>query len=384
MSDFLPYGHQWIDDDDIDSVVRVLKADYIAQGPEVEKMEKTICDLTGAKYSVVVSNATAGLHIAVAALNLPKDSEGITSPITFVASSNCLVYCGLTPRFADIDPRTYCIDPVEIEKKITPHTKVLIPVDFAGQPAEMDRIKEIADKNDLHIIEDAAHAIGTLYPDGTPVGSCKYSDMTVFSFHPVKTITTGEGGAITTNNKALYDHLVLLRSHGLVRDPDQIADYPGPWYYEMNELGFNYRMTDIQAALGNSQLNKLSLFKKRRREILTKYNEAFKDNKYLTVPYETPGADSCFHLYILQIDFEALGKTRKQTIKELNSNGVGVQVHYIPVAYQPYYKTRYFTKRGDFPVSDHYYDKALSIPLYPKMTDDDVQRVIDTVLKVVQ
>jgi len=379
MNTFLPYGHQLIEDDDIAEVVRVLKSDYIAQGPEVEKMEKTICELTGAKYCVVVSNATAGLHIAVQALNLPEKSEGITTPITFLASANCLVYNDLLPRFADINEKTYCIDPSEIEKKITPHTKVIIPVDFAGQPADMKAIKAIANKHDLYVIEDAAHAIGSFYPDGAAVGSCKYSDMTVFSFHPVKTITTGEGGAITTNSKTLYDHLVLLRSHGMVRDPAQISDYPGPWYYEMTELGFNYRMTDIQAALGNSQLKKLARFKDRRRAIIQRYNEAFKTNSFLTIPYEEPGADSCFHLYILQIDFARLCKTRNQVIKEVNGSGVGVQVHYIPVTYQPYYKTNFFTKRGDCPRADAYYDQALSIPLYPAMTDDDVERVIRVV-----
>jgi UDP-4-amino-4,6-dideoxy-N-acetyl-beta-L-altrosamine transaminase len=384
MNKFLPYGHQLIDDDDIAAVVQVLKAEYIAQGPEVEKMESTLCALTGSRYCVVVSNATAGLHIAIQALNLPKNSEGITSPITFLASANCLVYNNLIPRFADIDERTYCIDPIEIEKKITPHTKVLVPVDFGGQPADMKAIKTIAERYELRVVEDAAHAIGSIYPDGSPVGSCKYSDMTVFSFHPVKTITTGEGGAITTNSKELYDHLVLLRSHGMVRDPAVIADYPGPWYYEMTELGFNYRMTDIQAALGNSQLKKLAKFKERRQSIVRRYNEAFGSNPFLTIPFEIHGADSCFHLYILQIDFERLGKSRNQVIKEVNANGVGIQVHYIPVTYQPYYKTRYFTKRGDFPKSDAYYDRALSIPLYPAMSDADVDRVIKTFNAVVR
>lgn len=383
MEQFLPYGHQMIDDDDIAAVVRILKADYIAQGPEVERMEKTICELTGAKYCVVVSNATAGLHLAVQSLNLPHNAEGITSPITFLSSSNCLIYSGLIPRFADIDERTYCIDPAEIEKKITPHTKVLVPVDFAGQPADMKAIKAIADRHEFSIVEDAAHAIGSVYPDGSPVGSCKYSDMTVFSFHPVKTITTGEGGAVTTNSKELYDHLVLLRSHGMVKDPALISDYPGPWYYEMTELGFNYRMTDIQAALGNSQLKKLARFKQRRRDIVRRYNEAFKNNSFLTTPFEAPGADSCFHLYILQIDFSRLGKSRNQVIQEVNANGVGVQVHYIPVTYQPYYRTHYFTKRGDYPKADAYYERALSIPLYPAMTDADVDRVIATFNAVV-
>lgn len=382
MSGFLPYGRQLIEDDDIEAVVRVLKADYLAQGPEVEKMEQTICHLTGAHYCVVVSNATAGLHIAVAALDLPSGSEGITSPITFLASANCMVYNNVKPCFADIDSRTYCLDPEQTKSRITPETKVLIPVHFAGQAADMSAIKKVADAHRIHIIEDAAHAIGSTYSDGTPVGNCKYSDMTVFSFHPVKTITTGEGGAITTNSKVLYERLLLLRSHGMERDPAKIADYPGPWYYQMDGLGFNYRMTDIQAALGNSQLKKLPRFKDRRRAIIKRYNEAFRDLSLVTRPYETPSQDSCFHLYILQIDFVALGKSRREVMADLASNGVGTQVHYIPIPYQPFYKTRYFTKRGDFPVADAYYDHALSLPLYPRMTDEDVEKVISNIHRV--
>jgi len=384
MTGFLPYGHQMIDEEDIAAVVATLRADYIAQGPQVERMEKTICEITGAKYCAIVSNATAGLHIAVTALDIKAGMEGITSPITFLASANCLVYNSIQPRFADIDEKTFCIDPVELEKRITPTTRVVVPVDFGGQPADMAAIKKIADAHGLRIVEDAAHAIGSIYPCGSPVGSCKYSDMTVFSFHPVKTITTGEGGAVTTNDKHLYDRLVLLRSHGMTRDPAQIPDYPGPWYYEMDELGFNYRMTDIQAALGNSQLKKLERFKSRRRLIRMLYNEAFKDNPYLEIPYETPGADSCFHLYILQVDFKALGRTRREVMAELTAAGVGTQVHYIPVVYQPYYKTHFFTKKGDFPKSDAYYEKALSIPYYPAMDDEDIQKVIETVNRVIR
>ncbi len=376
MHSFLPYGRQLIDDDDIAAVVDTLRADYLAQGPQVAQMEKTICEITGSKYCVVVSNATAGLHLAVTALDLAPGTEGITSPITFVASSNCLVYNGLIPCFADIDPKTYCIDPKEIEKHLTPRTRVLVPVDFAGQSADMKAIKAIADKHGLRIVEDAAHAIGSNYIDGSMVGSCKYSDLTVFSFHPVKTITTGEGGAVTTNDKALYERLSLLRSHGIEKDHERIADYPGPWYYEMNYLGYNYRMTDLQAALGNSQLKKLPAFKQRRREIVERYNEAFKDLPNVTIPYEATGLDSCFHLYILLFEFEKMGRTRKDFMAELTAAGVGTQVHYIPVTYQPYYKANYFTKRGDFPVSDAYYDRALSMPLFPRMDDDDVEKVI--------
>jgi UDP-4-amino-4,6-dideoxy-N-acetyl-beta-L-altrosamine transaminase len=380
---FLPYGRQCIEDDDVQAVVATLTADYLAQGPQVEQMEATICKITGARYCVVMSSATACLHLAVTALGLPPGSEGITTPITFVATSNSLIYNGLVPRFADIDSRTYCIDPGQVERQITDRTRVLLPVDFAGQPANMARIRGIADAHGLKVIEDAAHAIGSVYPGGARVGSCLYSDMTIFSFHPVKTVTTGEGGAVTTNDKGLYDRLTTLRSHGIIKEPELIADYPGPWYQEMDELGFNYRMTDIQAALGNSQLKKLERFKARRRQIMVRYNEAFKGMRHLTTPFEAPGADTCFHLYVVLIDFAALGTTRRDVMAQLTAAGVGTQVHYIPVVYQPYYKTRYFTRRGDFPVADAYYDRALSLPFFPRMDDEDVEKVIRTVRRVV-
>ncbi len=382
MHSFLPYGRQMIDEDDIAAVVETLRADYLAQGPQVERMEKTICEITGAKHCVVVSSATAGLHLAVQALGLEPGTEGITTPITFVATSNCLLYNCMIPRFADIDARTYCIDPAEIEKRVTPRTRVLLPVDFAGQPAEMKAIHGIADRHDLRIVEDAAHALGSTYADGSSVGSCRYSDLTVFSLHPVKTVTTGEGGAVTTNGTTLYERISLLRAHGIEKEPARLADYPGPWYYEMNELGFNYRMTDIQAALGNSQLRKLVFFKQRRREIVRRYNEAFADLPSVTIPYEAPGVDSCFHLYILLIDFERVGRTRRQVMGELTDAGVGTQVHYIPVTYQPYYRKHFMTGPGDFPVSDSYYSRALSMPLFPRMDDADVAKVIRIVRRV--
>ena len=278
------YGHQYIDDSDIEAVVKVLKSDYLTQGPSVTQFEKTICEITGAKYCVSVSNATAGLHIAVATLGLKEGDEGITTPNTFLASSNCMVYNNVKPVFADINPVSYNIDPAEIEKHITDKTKLLVPVHFAGLPCEMEKINSIAKKHNLHVIEDAAHAIGSQYADGSYVGNCKYSDMTVFSFHPVKTITTGEGGAVTTNDEKLYQKLLMLRSHGTTKDENLLTKNSGPWYYEMQSLGFNYRMTDMQAALGCSQLAKLDWFKKRRREIVAAYNNAFAGMKYLKTP----------------------------------------------------------------------------------------------------
>lgn len=377
------YGHQYIDESDIKAVVDVLKSDYLTQGPSVTKFEQEICRIAGAKYCVSVSNATAGLHIAVAALELADGAEGITTPNTFLASSNCMVYNKIKPVFADINPVTYNIDPIEIEKRITDKTKLLIPVHFAGLPCEMEKISAIAKKYNLRVIEDAAHAIGSQYADGSYVGNCKYSDMTVFSFHPVKTITTGEGGAVTTNDEKLYQKLLMLRSHGTNKDEKLLTKNPGPWYYEMQALGFNYRMTDMQAALGYSQLQKLDFFKKRRREIVAKYNNAFAGMKFLKTPTEPENVSSCFHLYAVQIDFTALGKTRAQVMQELREKGIGTQVHYIPVPTQPFYKENFGYKDGDYPIAEKYYEQELSLPLYPGMSDEDVDAVIKTVKEVI-
>ena len=380
MRSFIPYGRQWIDDIDIKAVNSVLLSNFLTQGPAIEQFEESIKEITGAKYCVAVSNATQGLHIAVSSLNIPEGFEGITTPITFVASANCLITNNLIPVFADIDPRTYNISPAEIEKKITSQTKVVIPVDFAGQAVNIDAIKKIADKHNLYVIEDAAHAIGSYYADGKPVGCCHKTDMTVFSFHPVKTITSGEGGAITTNNEEIYKKLIKLRTIGITKNESELNKNPGPWYYEMQLLGGNNRMTDIQAALGRSQLSKLPFFKKRRKEIISKYNNALKDIPNILIPYEENGLDSCFHLYVLQINFEKTGKSRKQVMEELKLNGIGTQVHYIPVNSQPFYVKKYGDYQKDlYPVSESYYRKCLSIPLFPMMTDDDVEYVIEKV-----
>jgi UDP-4-amino-4,6-dideoxy-N-acetyl-beta-L-altrosamine transaminase len=379
---FIPYGKQWIDDSDIKAVEAVLRSDYLTQGPVVNQFEEAIKQITGAKYCVAVSNATQGLHIAVAALELAGGMEGITTPITFVASANCLISNNLIPIFADIDPQTYNISTKEIEKKLTNKTKVIIPVDFAGQPVDIDAIKQLADKHNLYLIEDAAHAIGSNYADGMAVGCCHKADATIFSFHPVKTITSGEGGAITTNNEILYKRLLKLRTIGITKDPTELHQNPGPWYYEMQSLGGNNRMTDIQAALGCSQLSKLPFFKQRRREIVEIYNKAFANLPHITPPFETESVDSCFHLYVLQIDFERIRKSRKEIMEELIEKGIGTQVHYIPVNTQPYYIKKFFYEKNNFSVSEEYYSKCLSIPLYPKMTDEDVEKVFETVINI--
>lgn len=379
MNKFIPYGKQWVDEDDINAVVEVLKSDFLTQGPKIEKFEKAICAYTGAEYCVAVANGTAALHIAVAALNIEKGKEGVTSPNSFVASANCLVYNDLKPVFADIDNKTFNIDPVEIKKRITCDTKVIIPVHFAGQPCDMIEISENARGMKIHVIEDAAHAIGSRYADGTKVGNCKYSDMTIFSFHPVKTITTGEGGSITTNSPEIYEKLKLLRTHGITKDSDKLSKNPGPWYYEMQESGFNYRITDIQAALGISQLKKLNKFVERRREIVKKYNEAFKDIEWLRIPYESDGVYSAFHLYVIQIDFEKINKSRTQVMDELRRKNIGTQVHYIPIHTQPYYRKNFRYIHGDYPVVERYYEQTLSLPLYPGMNDEDVEYVRDCI-----
>jgi UDP-4-amino-4,6-dideoxy-N-acetyl-beta-L-altrosamine transaminase len=379
-TDFISYGKQWISEDDVQAVVDVLHSDYLTQGPEVQKFENKICEYTGAKYCVAVANGTAALHLAVAALGLKPGCEGITTPITFAASANCMLYNEIIPRFVDIDAHTYNIDPEKISDSITDSTKLLIPVHFAGQTADMPRIHKIAEDNNLFMIEDAAHAIGSQYADGSYVGNCKYSDLTTFSFHPVKTITTGEGGAITTNSKELYERLLMLRSHGITKDENKLSMNPGPWYYEMQELGFNYRLTDMQAALGISQLSRLDEFKARRREIIAYYNEAFKEIHWITVPSEVEGLSSCFHLYVVLIDFQKIGLTRAEVMAELLSKRVGSQVHYILVPQLSYHTILH---SGELPHAESYYEQCLSIPLYPRMSNEDVNIVIEAVLNLV-
>lgn len=354
------YGRQLIDEADMQAVQGVLESDFLTCGPKVRAFEQAICDYTGAKYCVAVANATAGLHIAALAAGLQPGDEAITSPITFLSSSNCICFTGATPIFADIDEATANIDPEEIKKHITDKTKVLIPVHFAGQSCDMEAIAAIAKKHNLMVIEDAAHAIGSDYKD-TKVGSCKYSDMTVFSFHPVKTVTTGEGGAVTTNSKELYDLLCALRGHGMHKDGDMTTT----WEYEMRELGYNYRMTELQAALGITQLQKLPFFKQRRREIADCYN------KQLGWPHleEKEFSNACFHLYPVLVD------DRCGFYFRAKEKGLNLQVHYIPVHTQPYY-ARYGYKAGDYPKAEAYYAKCISLPLYPSLTDEDVQEII--------
>lgn len=374
------YGRQSITQDDIDAVVAVLRGDYLTQGPKVDEFEAAICAVTGAKHCVAVSNGTAGLHLAVAALDLPPDAEGITSPNTFLASPNAFVYSAQRPVFADIDPKTYNLTPETVERCLTGSSAAVMPVHFAGQPCDMQEIGQVAKAHGLRVIEDAAHAIGARYKDGGAVGNCAFSDMTVFSFHPVKTVTTGEGGAITTNSDDLYERLCMLRTHGVTKDPGRLQGPAQPWYYEMQALGFNYRMPDILAALGISQLTRLAAFVSRRREICARYNTAFSPKEWLTVPFEADGVYSAPHLYVVRIDFELIGRSRAEVMYALREQGVGTQVHYIPVYRQPYYVEHFPVEAARYEHTERYCAQCLSLPLYPAMTEDDVARVIAAVL----
>lgn len=374
------YGKQTITLSDILEVLKVLRSPYLTQGPKIKEFEDAICNYVGAKYSVAVSNGTAALHMAISSLDISSSREVITSPITFLASANCVLYVGGKVKFADIDKKTACIDVDEIKKQITANTKAIIPVHYAGQSCDMEKIHQIAEEHNLFIIEDAAHAIGSEYK-GFKVGSCKYSDMTIFSFHPVKTITTGEGGLITTNNKDLYEKLLMLRSHGMTKNEQVLTKNDGPWYYEMQCPGFNYRITDIQAALGISQLKRLDEYAKIRREIVNLYKKEFADDERFSYLEEKEYSKACFHLFPLLIDFSKISLNKQELFTKLKEKGLNLQVHYIPVHLQPYYKKLGF-KEGDFPKAEEYYKKTISIPLYPALTYKDVKHIVKKIKEV--
>jgi len=371
----LPYGQQWLDEADIEAVVQVLRGELITQGPAIQAFEEKVAKYVGAKYAVAFTNGTAALHGACFAADIGPGDEVITTPLTFLASSNCVLYQGGTPVFCDINMETYNVDPNEIEGKITSNTKAIIAVDFSGQPVEMDRISDIARENNLILIEDAAHSLGADY-DGRKVGT--WADMTMFSFHPVKHVTTGEGGLIVTDNEEFYQKLIQFRSHGMTRNSDEMTQNDGPWYYEMLALGYNYRMTDIQAALGVSQMDKLDNFIQRRREIVEIYNRELADIPGLVLPYQHPKANSSWHLYVVRFLPEYFSYSRKEIFETLRNWNIGVNVHYIPVYLQPYYKELGYSK-GLCPNAERYYETAITLPLFPKMTNKDVKDVVDAV-----
>jgi perosamine synthetase len=404
------YGKQSISLRDIWAVIKTMRSSWLTQGPKVKEFEQALCNYTGAKYAVAVANGTAALHLSALCLDLKPGDEVITSPNTFLASANCVLYAGGNIQFADIEPETANIDSLKIEKKITPKTKAIIPVHFAGQSCDMEKIYQIAQKHNLKIIEDAAHAIGSNYnptptvfanslrkgstgQEATPVerlritgknnkvGSCKYSDMTIFSFHPVKTITTGEGGAITTNNKNIYKKLLTLRTIGITKDPKLLTKNDGPWYYETHHLGFNYRLSDIHSALGISQLKKLDTFKAKRRTIVKMYRNAFADDERFSLLEEKSYSNASFHLCPLLINFEKIKLNKKELFVKLQNAGLFLQVHYIPVHTQPLYKKLGF-KKGDFPIAEKYYRKTISLPLYPTLKNKEISHIIKTIKNI--
>ncbi|MEG6584990.1 UDP-4-amino-4,6-dideoxy-N-acetyl-beta-L-altrosamine transaminase [Dendrosporobacter sp. 1207_IL3150] len=382
----IPYGRQNINKEDIDSVVKILKSDWLTQGPMIERFEKAVAEYAGAKYAVAVNSATAALHLACLAAGLEPQDRLWTSPNSFVASANCGLYCGAEVDFVDIDARTYNMSVEMLSRKLESaaktHTlpKVVVPVHFSGQSCDMAAIANLAKKYQFTIVEDASHAIGGSYLD-SKIGCCQYSDMTVFSFHPVKIVTTGEGGMVLTNNKDLYDKLVLLRSHGITRNTELMTEKShGLWYYQQIELGYNYRITDIQAALGHSQLSRIDSFIARRREIADRYNALLKDLPVIT-PWQDGYADSAWHLYVIRIKLDEISASHSRVFEFLREAGIGVNLHYIPIHMQPYYSKLGF-KKGMFTEAEKYYQEAISLPIYFDLQDEEQDYIVAKIREV--
>ena len=381
----IPYGKQNINQADIDSVVNVLQSDFLTQGPQVPLFEKTVAGYCGAEFGVAVNSATSALHIACLALDLGKGDYLWTSPNSFVASANCGLYCGAKVDFVDIDQKTYNLSAVKLEQKLIQAKKenrlpkIVIPIHFAGQSCDMKKIHSLSQEYDFKIIEDASHAIGGKYLD-KPIGGCQYSDITVFSFHPVKIITTAEGGLATTNSKELAEKMQLYRSHGITRDESLMTNKPdGDWYYQQVDLGFNYRMTELQAALGVSQIQRLDEFVSKRHILQERYSSLLNGLPILK-PYQDKDSYSALHLYPVQVDLDSVDKSRQQIFDELRQSGIGVNVHYIPIHTQPYYQQLGF-QEGDFPNSEVYYDRIISIPLFHAMTIEQQDKVCNSIKK---
>ena len=388
MTSYIPYGRQDISQQDIDAVVEVLHSDWLTQGKAINHFEQAVADYCGVKYAIAVSSATAALHIACLAIGLGEQDYLWTSPNTFVASANCGLYCGAKVDFVDIDPFTYNLSIDELTQKLNGADqqgclpKVLVPVHFAGQSCDMEKIAALSQQYGFHILEDASHAIGGKY-QGKAIGCCEFSDLAVFSFHPVKIITTGEGGMVLTNREDLYEKLIRLRSHGITRNPDLMqAGSHGAWYYQQLELGFNYRMTDLQAALGVSQMKRLDEFVARRQFLAERYNNLLKDLP-ITLPDQHPDTESSWHLYVICLHLDKISKTHRQVFDDLRQVGIGVNLHYIPVHTQPYYQNLGF-KWGDFPRAEGYYKNAISIPLYYGLSDQEQDLVIAGLQEILQ
>lgn len=382
----IPYGKQSINQEDINAVIEVLQSDFLTQGPRIESFEEALKSYCKVKYAVAANSATSCLHLACLAIGLKPGDYLWTSPISFLASANCGLYCGAQVDFVDIDPFTYNLCPKALEQKLLQAKKdnclpkVVVPVHFAGQACDLKRIRELSKEYGFYVVEDAAHAIGSLY-EGKPIGDCRYSDFTVFSFHPVKVMTTAEGGALVTNNSVFADKARLLRSHSVTRDESEMQSVPdGPWDYQMLDLGYNYRMTELQAALGITQLQRLDSFVQRRNTIAQKYFSAFESNP-LILPYQKPETYSAWHLFVVCIDSPKIRKTRKEIFVELRERGIGVNVHFIPIHTQPYYKKLGF-KQGDFPCAETYYKNCITLPIYFGLGDDEQNKIITEVHEV--
>lgn len=384
----IPYGRQEITQADIDAVVDVLRSDFLTQGPMVPRFEQAVANHVGAEHAIAVNSATSALHIACLALGLGPGDWLWTSPITFVASANCGLYCGAKVDFVDIDPRTYNLCPNALAKKLElaeragRMPKIVVPVHLCGQPCDMAAIHALGERYGFRIIEDASHAIGGKYR-GEFIGNCRYSDITIFSFHPVKIITTAEGGMATTNDARLAERMSLLRSHGITRDPGLMTHEPdGPWYYQQIDLGFNYRMTELQAALGVSQMKRLDGFVARRHALARRYDEMLTRLPVVT-PWQHPDSYSGLHLYVIRLDPAQTGKRQFRVFESLRSQGIGVNVHYIPVHTQPYYRNLGF-EPGDFPQAESYYAEAISLPMFHGMTEAQQDAVVEALRKAVQ
>ncbi len=376
------YGRQNVTEQDIKAVEEVLRSDFLTQGPVIERFEQRVANYCGAKYAVAVTNATSALHIACKAAGLARGDTLWTSPITFVASANCGRYCGAQVDFVDIDDVTYNMSVDELEKKLMggEYPKVVVPVHLAGQSCDMEKIYVLSKKYNFTVLEDASHALGATYKD-TRVGSCRYSDMTVFSFHPVKIITTGEGGMVLTNNRELYEKLVLYRSHGITRDVRKMTkEADGPWYYQQIELGYNYRMTDIQAALGCSQMERLDTFVARRRQLAQRYDELLADLP-IRIPKQSADTNSSWHIYAVRLDKTCTSKSKAEIFEEMKKRGVTLNLHYIPVHLQPYYQALGF-QQGDFPASERYYEEAFTLPLYYELKDEQQNQIVRALREV--
>ncbi len=382
----ISYGKQSIDQADIDSVVEILKGEWLTQGPAVEKFEVGLKNYFGAKHACAVSNGTAALHLAALALNWKPGDIVLTSPITFLATANCIIYAGAIPDLVDIDPVSYTIDPNQVEEKIKSFrskgksVKTVIGVDYAGHPCDWKALREIADKYELQLVNDNCHALGASYFDDKQY-AVKYADIITQSYHPVKHITTGEGGAILTNDQLLDEKVKQLRTHGMTKNSNQLEKNDGPWYYEMHEVGYNYRITDFQCALGSSQLKKLNRFIQKRCDIAKRYDDAFSNIDSIRIPISHSSVYHAYHLYPSQLEFDKLKIKKSEFFKKMKKSGITLQVHYIPVHLQPFYRKNYRFQKGDYPHSEKFYQNEVSLPIYPDLTIDEQVKVIENTKK---